>query len=176
MEITSIFTDPLSSQSPSSARDKKINRGGFIDRQRSRARQCCPKGRKEKQNDVCVQARKSQTKNVLSAYKLASHVGVFRGARLSLLWEGMKNEQRMRGRLHINSLQSYRYMSELLSENNRHSFAESKLFQAIVLFSYFYYFNLKKLISVEELREILNAFIFTYQKKFLSHRNWLEKI
>ena len=87
----------------------------------------------------------------------------------------MKNEQRLRGRLHINSLQCYRYMSELLSENNQHSFAGSKLFQAIVLFSYFYYFNLKKLISVEEVREILNAFIFTYQKKFLSHRNWLEK-
>ena len=31
----SLFTDPLFSlQSPSSARDKKINRGGFIDRQR----------------------------------------------------------------------------------------------------------------------------------------------
>ena len=35
LNLISLFTDPLFSlQSPSSARDKKLNRGGFIDRQR----------------------------------------------------------------------------------------------------------------------------------------------
>ena len=92
--------------------------------------------KKEKKNKTTSVHRlgNHRLKNVLTAYKLASQAGVFRGARLSLLWGGMKNEQRLRGRLHIKSLQSYRYMSELLSENNRNSFAGSKLFQGIVLF------------------------------------------
>ena len=60
LHLVSLFTDPLFSiQSPSSARDKKINHGGFIDRRhkgvgvgealaRSRACQCFPKEQKEK--------------------------------------------------------------------------------------------------------------------------------